>query len=40
MDLIDSGIIMLIVILNAVIGLIQESKAEAALDALKNMNKP
>ena len=40
MDLIDSGIIMLIVLLNAVIGLVQENKAEAALDALKNMNKP
>ena len=39
-ELIDSGIIMLIVIVNAVIGLVQESKAESALDALKNMNKP
>ncbi len=39
-ELIDSGIILLIVIVNAVIGLTQESKAEAALDALKNMNKP
>lgn len=39
-ELIDSGLIMLIVIINAIIGLIQENKAEAALDALKNMNKP
>ncbi len=39
-ELIDSGIILLIVIVNAVIGLTQESKAEAALEALKNMNKP
>lgn len=39
-DLIDSAIIMLIVIVNAVIGVAQESKAEAALDALKKMNKP
>ncbi|MFA6866869.1 MAG: calcium-translocating P-type ATPase, PMCA-type [Clostridia bacterium] len=39
-ELIDSGLIMFIVIINAVIGLIQENKAEAALDALKNMNKP
>ncbi len=38
-DLIDSGIILFIVILNAVIGLIQENKADAAMDALKNMNK-
>lgn len=39
-DLIDSGIILLIVLVNAVIGLSQEAKAEAALEALKNMNKP
>lgn len=39
-ELFEGGIILLIVILNAVIGLIQENKAEAALDALKNMNKP
>ena len=39
-ELVDSGIILLIVILNAVIGLVQENKAEAALDALQNMNKP
>ncbi|MBQ4557809.1 MAG: calcium-translocating P-type ATPase, PMCA-type [Clostridia bacterium] len=39
-DLIDSGIILLIVIVNAVIGLVQESKANHAMEALKNMNKP
>ncbi|MDD4840047.1 MAG: calcium-translocating P-type ATPase, PMCA-type [Clostridia bacterium] len=39
-DLVDAGLILLIVIVNAVIGLSQEAKAEAALDALKNMNKP
>lgn len=39
-ELIDSGIILLIVLINAFIGLAQESKAEAALEALKNMNKP
>ena len=33
-------IIIAIVILNAVLGVIQESKAEAALDALKNMSSP
>ncbi len=39
-ELIDSGIILLIVIINAVIGLIQENKAENALEALKQKNKP
>lgn len=39
-ELIDSGIILLIVIVNAVIGLVQENKAEASMDALKNLNKP
>lgn len=39
-ELVDSGIILLIVLINAFIGLAQESKAEAALEALKNMNKP
>ncbi|MBE7088459.1 MAG: calcium-translocating P-type ATPase, PMCA-type [Clostridiales bacterium] len=39
-DLIDSGIILLIVIINAVIGLVQENKAENALEALKDKNKP
>ena len=40
MELIDSGIILIIVVFNAVMGLVQESKAEAAIEALKNMNKP
>ncbi len=39
-ELIDSGIILLIVIVNAVIGLVQENKAEASMEALKSMNKP
>ena len=39
-DLVDSGIILAIVLLNAIIGLVQENKAEAAMDAMKNMNKP
>ena len=39
-DMADSGIIMLIVVLNAAIGLIQEGKAHTALEALKNMSKP
>ena len=39
-ELIEAGIILLIVVVNALIGVIQENKAEAALDALKNMSKP
>lgn len=39
-DLFESGLILLIVIVNAVIGVIQENKAESALEALKNLNKP
>ena len=39
-DLIDSGIILLIVILNAVIGTIQESKADQAMKELTKMNRP
>lgn len=39
-ELIEAGIILAIVVINALIGVIQENKAEAALDALKNMSKP
>jgi len=39
-EFIDSGVILLIVIINAVIGIIQEGKAENALEALKDKNKP
>ncbi|MDR2655348.1 MAG: cation-translocating P-type ATPase [Oscillospiraceae bacterium] len=39
-DFIDSIVIMGIVILNALLGVFQESSAEKALDALKNMSAP
>ncbi len=37
---VESIAILLIIIINAVLGVIQESKAEAALEALKNMSAP
>lgn len=37
---VDASIILVVVMLNAVLGTIQESKAEAALDALKKMAAP
>ncbi|MRN52462.1 calcium-translocating P-type ATPase, SERCA-type [Paenibacillus sp. LC-T2] len=36
----DTIIILLVVILNAVLGVVQENKAEQALEALKNMSSP
>lgn len=39
-ELIDAGIILIIVIINAVIGFVQENKAESALEALRSKNRP
>lgn len=39
-EFIDAGIIMLVVLINAIIGYWQERKSEQAMQALKNMTKP
>ncbi len=40
MEFLEPALILFIVVLNAVMGTLQESKAEKALDALKNMSAP
>ncbi|WP_228761017.1 HAD-IC family P-type ATPase, partial [Enterococcus mundtii] len=39
-DVVDSIIILVVVILNAIFGVIQEAKAEQAIEALKEMSSP
>ena len=38
--IVDTGVIVAVVILNAIVGCIQEGKAEKALDAIRNMLSP
>lgn len=39
-EFIDAGFILFVVIINAIIGIVQENKAETALENLRNMTKP